>query len=84
MINSNKNAVAGLRWILNMMQCFSCTIITTGSAVETNGRMSQCVMIENVPILMHRCLLPLVCTALLVMKQAHKKQCIILRNPPLV
>ena len=53
MISSNKNAVAGLRLILNMMQCFSYTSITTGSAVETNGSMSQCVMIENFPILMH-------------------------------
>ena len=53
MINSNKNAAAGLRWILNMMQCFSCTSIMAGSAVETNGSMSQCVMIDNFSILMH-------------------------------
>ena len=49
-------------------QYYACASVTTGSAVETNGRMYVYVRLENISIL---CIFPFVSTALPVVTLAH-------------
>ena len=49
----------------------ACASVTTGSAVETNGRMYAYIRLENISILTCVYIFPFVSTALLVVTLAH-------------